>query len=177
MAFLRFGIGTLLLAAGLLAFGLYAAMILMCPAEWDGVSANPAICYFQTLLFTPAGKPTDLAGLFWGGFSAVAIGAFLTRTIPHLLVAGAAACFGVCGAALACGGAARASDPAARAQALSEALPRAIERQGRDLGIVAGLGGSLLLIAVFLSFWSHWTASKKLAKKAKPAKAAQAAND
>lgn len=174
MSFLRFALGTLLLAIGGVAFGLYAALLLAAPAAWDGPSANPAVCYLQSLLFSPAAKSADLAALFWGSLAALAAGAVLTRTVPHAMAACALGCLGILGAALACGAPLRAAPGAARWTALREGLPTALERQGKDLGIVAGLGFSFLLIAVFLSFWAHWTASRKARKPKKAAKPAPA---
>lgn len=170
MRFLRYPLGVLCLAVGLLALGAYFAHQLSHPAAWEGASANAAIRFFQSSFFILGTKPVALLALLAGGAALTALGAFLIRAFPALLFAASAGCFATLGAAC------LAQRPGGQEPVLDAAqgAVEAFQKHPRDLGIIAGLGFSVLLIVVFAAVWREIRSGKGKKGKAKAKAGAQA---
>mgnify|MGYP001582797901 CR=1 FL=1 len=169
IGFLRHALGALLLALGCALAGTYLAGEFSAHS-WTGPSANPAIRFFQSSFFNLGGKPPESVTLLVGSGLLLLAGALLARMLAAVLAAGAFACLAVAGAAwvsfsLSSG----ASGGAFSLSALFASFPGLIDRDGRELGIVTGLGFSLLFLAVFTGVWGRWNAERKGRKTAQAA--------
>lgn len=159
MPFLRYALGIPLILAGLCLAGVYLAGE-FAAGSWPGTSPNPAVRFFQSSFFLLAGKPPlSLAALAFASAFLLA-GALLARMFAALLFAAAAGCLGVAGAAWVSFSLERSGGPLT-IPSLSEALPGLVDRDGRDAGIVLGLGFSLLLLAVFAGGWGRFNARRR----------------
>lgn len=172
MRFLKYPLGMVCLAVGLLALGAYFAYQLSHPAGWEGENPNAAIRFFQSSFFILAEKPVPLLILAGGGALLTVLGAFLIGATTALLFAASALCFGVIG------GAALAERPQGTEPLLDllQGTVAAVEKHPRDVGIIAGLGFSILLIVVFAAVWREIRSGKGKKPKSK-AKAGSQAED
>lgn len=170
MRFLRYPLGAVLAAVGALAVGGYLALEIADPAGWTGASPNPAIRFFQSAFFVLEGKPAPMLALLGGGVSCLAVGAVLMRGGAGLVFAASLGCFAAVGAAFVAER--RGGEPLLD---FVQGAAAAVQRHGRDIGIMAGLGFSLLFIAAFLYLWAALRSRKGGPKR--KAKAAAAADD
>ena len=177
MGFLRYFVGTILVIAGAVLMGGYLAIQLANPASWEGASPNPAIRFFQSSFFIMGAKSPQLLILFGAGGAALALGSFLIRAVNALLYAASLACLAVLGGAAI-------AQSAAPAGAGKEPLLNVVEGgrdmariNGKDAGIIAGLGFSILLIVLFMNIWKQLRSGKGGKGKSKSKATASAAED